>query len=216
MADLMNLEMTESEKLKIEQSKKLKITQIEAIDTLKYLSGYAIHYQTESGREAVWELVSRGGLERLEAEIYHQKSISDGAVIFATTPEKDSVVLLKEYRVGAGRYVYMLPAGLADPDEDIAITAVREFKEETGLDFEPIHIQPPRYVSVGIVNEKVSIVFGYFSGEISKALQADNEDADILIVNREEAKRILETEEVSIRTALLLQDFFRLNTFFAK
>lgn len=192
----------------------MKVTKVTQTNNLHYLKAYVIHYLTKSGKEAVWELVSRGSKQRLEGEVFNQESISDGAVIFATTPSRDKVVLLKEYRVSAGRYVYMLPAGLADGDEPAEVTAIREFKEETGLDFEPVLTEPPRYLSVGIVNEKASVVYGYFSGQPSKAHQADNEDAEILFIGREEALRLLAEEEVSLRTALLLQDFFRLNTFF--
>lgn len=194
--------------------RKLKVTKVTPTDSLHYLKAYVIHYLTKSGKEAVWELVSRGDQKRLEGEIFHQESVTDGTVIFATTPSRDTVVLLKEYRVSAGRYVYMLPAGLADADEPAEVTAVREFKEETGLDFEPVLVEPPRYLSVGIVNEKANVVYGYYSGQPSKAHQADNEDAEILFIGREEALRLLAEEEVSLRTALLLQDFFRLNSFF--
>lgn len=194
----------------------LPVTHIEKVDTLKYLQAYVIHYKTKSGKNKEWELVSRGGLDRLRAEIEDQYSPSDGSVIFATTPEHDQVILLREYRVAAGRYVYMLPAGLSDDGEDVRQTAVREFKEETGLDFEPVHVDPARYVSIGIINEKVSVVYGYFTGTPSKSHQADNEDADIIIIDRNEAIRLLAEEEVAIRTSLLLQGFFNLNPFFQK
>lgn len=193
---------------------KLKVTQVTQSSSLKYLKSYVIKYLTKSGKEAVWELVSRGDLKRLKGEIFHQESVSDGTVIFATNASRDLVVVLKEYRVSAGRHVYMLPAGLADPGESVAVTAVREFKEETGLDFEPVRVEPARYLSVGIVNEKANVVYGYYSGQPSKAHQADNEDAEILFIGKEEAERLLAEEEVSMRTALLLQDFFRLNAFF--
>lgn len=192
---------------------KLKVTGVEALDRLAYLKAYAIHYQTKSGKEKTWEIASRGDLNRLEAEIFQHKSISDGAMIFATDLKKEHVVLLKEFRVSAGRYLYMLPAGLADEEEDLSLTAEREFFEETGMKFECVHVQPPRYISVGIVNEKVSVAYGYYSGTPSKMNQEDNEDAEILIINREMAIQILENEEVTLRTALLLQDFYQLNDF---
>lgn len=194
----------------------LKVLSVEKTSCLKYLQAYTIQYQTKSGKEKSWEMVSRGGLERLRNEIEYGKMVSDGSVIFATNHDHTEVVLLKEYRVGAGRYVYMLPAGLADEGEDEKVTAVREFKEETGLAFDPVHVEPARYVSIGIINEKVSVVYGYFSGEPSKKYQADNEDAEIMILNRSQVQSILENEEVTIRTALILQDFFRLNPFFER
>lgn len=199
---------------KNDKGEKLKVTKVEALEKLAYLKSYAIHYQTKSGKDKTWEIASRGDLKRLQSEIFEHKSISDGAIIFATDADKEHVVLLREFRVSAGRYLYMLPAGLADGDEDLAKTAEREFFEETGMGFECVMVQPPRYISVGIINEKASVAYGYYSGTPSKLNQEDNEDADILIVDKAMAMHILEKEEVTLRTALLLQDFYQLNEFF--
>lgn len=194
----------------------LKVTRIEAVKSFQYLKSYCIHYETKSGKAAQWELCSRGGKDRLEAEIINGESFSDGTVIFATNQERRHVVVLKEYRVSAGRYVYMLPAGLSDPHEDVFLTAKREFFEETGMHFEPVLAEPPRYVSVGIVNEKVTVVYGYYSGSPSKAHQSDEESAEILLIDKATAKNLLDQEEVSVRTAMQLQQFFGLNAFFGR
>lgn len=201
-------------KTREEKDAKLKIQGVRQIEQLAYLKAYAIDYASKTGQQEVWELVSRGSLARLEQEIYEHQSFCDGSVIFATNRAHTHVVVLREFRVGAGRYVYMLPAGLTDPDESIEVTAVREFKEETGLTLEPVVVEPARYISIGIVNEKASLVFGYYSGTPSTEHQADHEDAEVLIIDSVEAKRLLAEEEVTFRTATLLQDFFELNSFF--
>lgn len=181
---------------------------------LKYLNSYCITYTTKSGAVRQWELVSRGDLQRVEAEIFQGASFSDGAMIAAINRARTHIVLLREYRVSQGRYVYALPAGLSDPGETIEEAAVREFKEETGLDLEIASVARERYASVGIIDEKITMVYGYYSGMPSQALQSDNEDAEILIVDREAAKALLKNEEVPIRTALVLEHFFKLNPFF--
>lgn len=198
----------------INNESKMKVVDLKSVDQLKYLHSFTIDYKTKSGAPKQWELVSRQGKERLENEIFKGASYTDGAIIFATNKERDRVVILKEFRVSAGKYMYMFPAGLIEQGEDILEAGAREFKEETGMGFESVMVERERYVSVGIINEKVNVVYGYFSGEPSQMYQDDNEDAEILIVNKEEAKRILEEEEVSIRTAMLLQGFFNLNPFF--
>jgi len=194
----------------------MKVKSIEAINELKYLKSYNIKYHTKTGKEKECELVSRGDSNRLEKEIFHHQSFTDGAMVFATNEEKSNVVMLKEFRVSAGRYVYMFPAGLIETGEDIQLAAKREFKEETGLLLKPQFVEKERYVSVGIINERVNIVYGTYSGVASKAYQEDTEDADILIVNKDEARRILNEEEVSIRSAMLLQNFFKIHPFFDK
>lgn len=195
---------------------KIKVTNISQVERFNYLKSFRIDYINKVGVPKVWEVVSRQGLSRLESEINEGVVYSDGAMIFATDSKHEQVVLLKEFRVSAGHYVYMLPAGLSDENESVEITSVREFKEETGMDFQFVSKAPPRFASVGIINERVEIAFGYYSGEPSSGFQSDDEDAEVLIVNREMAKRILEEEDVPIRTALLLENFFGLNPFINK
>ena len=193
-------------------SKKLKVNSIVKNDSLSYLNGFTVNYSTQSS-DKKWEMVSRSSLERLENEIFHNKSYCDAVMIFAKNQTSDRVVLLKEYRVSAGKYVYMLPAGLVDPNEDIGTAAKREFKEETGLDLEVKKITRERFTSIGITNEKISIAYGYYEGIPSNIYQEESEDAEILLVDRDMAIEILENEEVSIRTAMILEHFFNLNDF---
>lgn len=195
---------------------KLKIISVKPTERLKYLHSFEIEYTTKTGRNAKWELASRSGLERLEKEIFEHERFTDGAMIFATNQEKTQMVLLKEFRVTAGRYVYTLPAGLIDPDETIEMAAIREFKEETGMDFSPQFIDRSRYVSVGIINECINIVYGYFSGVPSSEFLSDEEDAQAILVDADMAAVLLREEEVTARTAYLIQHFFDINPFFKK
>ena len=195
---------------------KLLITQIRNIEKLNYLKAFEITYLNKKGNPCKWELVSRHGIERLEDEIINGAVYSDGAMIFATNREKTHVVILKEYRVSAGHYIYMLPAGLGDAGETLEVTSKREFKEETGLNFEFVKGSKPRFVSVGIVNERIEIAYGFYSGVVSDAEQSDEEDAQVIFVDKEMAKNLLKNEDVSVRTALLLENFFGLNDFFER
>ena len=61
---------------------------------------------------------------------------AEGVVIYALLkddPEK--IVMIRQYRYPLGDYLYELPAGLIDEGEEPKQSAVREMKEETGLDF---------------------------------------------------------------------------------
>jgi ADP-ribose pyrophosphatase len=195
---------------------KLSVKKIREVESLKYLKAFRIDYTTKSGKEAVWELVSRQGIERLEAEIFDHERFTDGVMIFATNAQKTQVVMLKEFRVSVGSYVYMFPAGLSDLNETIDRAAAREFYEETGMTFEMTYVSKARYVSLGIVNECVNVAFGYYKGVPSTAHQDDKEDAEVVFVDKEEARRLLIKEDVPIRTAQLLEHFFDLNPFFSK
>lgn len=185
-------------------------------EKLSYLHTFSVDYITRSGKHKEWEAVSRSGLERFQGEIESGESHSDGTMIFATDRSHEKVVILREFRVIANRFVYALPAGLTDDGENILDVAKREFFEETGLDLEPIMADKERFTSVGLSNEKVNVVYGYFDGTPSDEHQEDSEYAEILIIDRDEAKRILKEEEVSFRTAVLLEYFFKLNDFFER
>ncbi|WP_143242347.1 NUDIX hydrolase [Bifidobacterium bohemicum] len=52
----------------------------------------------------------------------------------------DLYLIEREYRVGSGGFVYGLPAGLIDGDENIEVAALRELREETGI--EPVEDHP--------------------------------------------------------------------------
>ena len=191
----------------------IQVKSVKELKSLKYLKAFEIEYSDTNGQMRTWEIASRNGLERIENELFKGKVYSDGAMIFATNLEKTHVALIKEFRVSAGKYLYMLPAGLCDANESIEITSAREFKEETGMSFEFVKASPPRYISVGIVNERIEVAYGYYSGTPSTEFLTDEEDAQVVLVDRDMAKNLLENEDVTLRTALLLEHFFGLNPF---
>ena len=70
------------------------------------------------------------------------------------------LVLIKEFRVPVGDYVYGFPAGLAEPGESIESVARRELKEETGLEvLDILKISPPVYNTAGMSDEAVVMAF---------------------------------------------------------
>jgi ADP-ribose pyrophosphatase len=56
-----------------------------------------------------------------------------GAVIVAPFLNKNTVVMMRQFRPALRKYIYELPAGTLDPHEPIAICARRELLEECGL-----------------------------------------------------------------------------------
>lgn len=179
---------------------------------LNYLKTFKIHYEDKAGQDRIWELASRGSMARLQREIQGEV-FSDGAMMVAWNQDKTKLVMIKEYRVPAGHYVYSFPAGLIDEGEDALQASIREFKEETGMDFEPVGIDRPRFTSVGLTNERVHTVFGSYSGSFSRDYLDDSEDIIPLLVDKDLAIKLLEEEDVTIRSALLLRGFFNLDLY---
>lgn len=67
-----------------------------------------------------------------------------GAVVIAPFLNKNTVVMLRQFRPALKKYIYELPAGTLDPGESIAVCARRELLEETGL-------KPGKLVKLGAV-----------------------------------------------------------------
>lgn len=136
----------------------------------------------------------------------------DAVLIYAYYEEKkDKLVLVRQYRYPVGDYIYELPAGLVDDGESVIEAGIREMKEETGLDFEPMADQEvfnrPCFSSAGMTDETVSTVYGIATGKICADGLGDDEDLEVCIVDAEEASRILAEEKLGIRTYYLLMLF---------
>ena len=79
---------------------------------------------------------SRHGFYRIRSQ--------DWAQVVPITRQGE-IVLVRQYRHGAGRVTLEIPGGLVDPGEDPAETALRECLEETGY-------RARKAVSLGVVN----------------------------------------------------------------
>ena len=138
----------------------------------------------------------------------------DGVIIYSIYGEKkDKVVLIRQFRYTIGDYIYEFPAGLVESGEDFHDGAVREMYEETGLKFKPLEVDPafekPFFPTIGLTDESCAAVYGYASGEISKAAQEDSEEIEVVLADRDEVKRILREENVAIPCAYMLMHFLR-------
>ena len=93
--------------------------------------------------------------------------------VLAYDPDRDEVVLGNELRPGmvaAGEHPFGdgLIAGMIDESETAIEAAVREMKEESGLDLrEPRLVHPGAYVSPGGTSEKIAIVFGFVDASMA-------------------------------------------------
>lgn len=183
-----------------------KINAAEKITNEKFLNLYKVHAENKEGKQISYLVASRA------KEVDELKAISDSnkpdAVAILGITEDEKVVLIRQYRYAIGDYIYELPAGLVDEGEDIYDTAIREMKEETGLDLTPQKVPFSRgfYSSTGMTDESCAIVFGEVKGTISKAGNEANEEIEILLVGKDEIVRILKEEKVCMETALCLMN----------
>lgn len=176
----------------------------------RFLNLYELEAIHRDGRATPYYMASRNpNPETLKAVTHHNKP--DGVILYGVYgPEKDRVVLIRQYRYPIGGFVYEFPAGLVEPGEDLLQSGIREMFEETGLTFTPVEAgnrSKPFFMSVGMTDESCGTVFGYCSGEPTNCHQEASEEIQVVIADRTECRRILREENVALPCAYMLMHF---------
>ena len=181
-----------------------KIKDIKKITDNKFLNMYDIVYETPTGKDRNYYMVSRRDAKDLSCVTgRHDKA---DAVAVIPQYQNGDIILLKQYRPVINDYIYEFPAGLVDEGETEIQAAMRELKEETGLEsiFMSTFLRPC-YSSCGMSDESVSIFRATVKGEISLDFKEENEDIEIIILKEADINKFLKEHTVAIRTALILK-----------
>lgn len=192
-----------------------RIKKLTALAETRFLSLYDAEFENKNHEEKHWIIASRKDLSSLKAQYFNQgEEKVDAVVIAALHKELKKLVLIKQFRIPLNDYVYELPAGLIDLEEDKRFTLSRELKEETGLNLIEIkeHLSRGKvYLSAGMTEESAALVYCLCDGAItSEYLEAD-EDIEAMLISQEEAKKLLETDEkIDVKAYMILQSFVRL------
>jgi ADP-ribose pyrophosphatase len=127
-----------------------------------------------------------GGTELLTREVMER---GDAVAVLGYDPMRDEVVLGNEFRPGvmvAGEYPYRdnLVAGAIDNGETATDAAVREMREEAGLELrDPVVIHQGAFVSSGGTSERIALIFGLVDTSNAGGVHGNSdEQEDILTV----------------------------------
>lgn len=187
-----------------------KINGAKKLTDSKFLNMYELDVQHRNGAEAKYYVASRAkSVETLTATTKEVKP----AAVFMFCQHEQKLVLIKQFRYPIGGYIYELPAGLIDEGEDPITAAKREMKEETGLDFVPCNTtwaQKPWLSSPGMTDEACTMIVGDGYGTPTNSNQESSEDIQVILVDKEEALRILNKETVDVRAAFAMISYFNL------
>ena len=194
---------------------KNKVENLETLAQTKFLSLYNANYTNKGGNKKTWTIATRKTKKALEEQFFNGKEDKvDAVVILAYHKEEEKLVAIRQFRIPLNNYVYELPAGLIDNNDDIISTVKRELKEETGLDLEEVmeeKIGQKLYLSPGMTDESVSLVYCTCSGKVSDENLEEDEDIETVLLSREDAIKILNSgERCDIKFFMALQSFIQI------
>lgn len=189
-----------------------KLKKLTPLTETKFLSLYDAEYENRKGAEKHWIIASRKNFDTLKEQFFNKKEEKiDAVIINAIHKPTNSLVLIKQFRIPLNDYVYELPAGLLDADEGIEEAVRRELMEETGLSLIEIDndkTNPKVYISAGMTDESVAMVYCSCEGSISNSFLEDDEDIEAILVSKEIAKELLKQNiKMDIKVWLALQNF---------
>ncbi len=97
-----------------------------------------------------------------------------GAVAVAVTDDQNNVLLVRQFRLPAGKEMWEIPAGTLEPDEEPEACAIREVQEETGY-------KPVSLISLGGIHPApgytTEFIHIYWAREvIESALEMDEDE----------------------------------------
>lgn len=211
-----------------------KINNIINVYSSKFLNVFEVGFKDKKNNDKKWivasrldkekyidKVINKMGKDRVDAVIIvgyknddkrPSQPVNQVANINPEPQDQDTIVVIREFRIPINDYIYSLPAGLVDPGDDIYETAIREMKEETGLDL--IAIDKDRtcnkaYASVGMSDESLAIVYGRVEGSLSRDFMEDTELIEPMCMTKEEVKDLLTKKDVNIdiKAWLILKEF---------
>lgn len=128
-----------------------------------------------AGQERTWQYCERTTTSSTKV---------DAVVVFAIVKkpgEGAKVVVVKQFRPPVNKYTVELCAGLVDEGETVEEAALRELKEETGLQGKVLFTGGKQYMSPGLTNECVKTVF--LEVDASNQSPQDPEDASFITID---------------------------------
>jgi ADP-ribose pyrophosphatase len=118
----------------------------------------------------------------------------------AIVPMKDqaTVILIRQYRLAAGGFIYEIPAGKLGPGEDPVACAARELEEEIGYRAERIDLLATFFTAPGFTDEVMHL---YVATGLIRAVQRLDHDEVLEVVEVPLEKAMAQVQDGTIRDA---------------
>ena len=115
-----------------------------------------------------------------------------GSAVMMAVDEKKRILLVRQYRLPAEKYLWELPAGKLDPGEKPLEAAKRELAEETGYKAKTWKKLASFFVSPGYVQERMTI---FLATDLTAgdATPMDDERIEARWFTRKEVREMIDT-----------------------
>lgn len=178
----------------------MKLEKIEKHSDTKFLNFYTAKYSGE--RSLDYHFASRrtgNNLQRVD--------ICDAVRILPYIKETNEIVFIKNFRYVTNCFVYELPAGLVEPNENRLQAAKRELSEETGAVVLSIEkVLDCSFTSAGMSDETIEMYVAEVSLSGSQHLDED-EQIEIVKVPLSQLDKFLSSHTMCTGSALLAKYF---------
>jgi ADP-ribose pyrophosphatase len=136
------------------------------------------------------DVAEPGGVRATRDVVRHNGSVVVLAVDTATDPSDPGILLIRQYRHAANKFLLELPAGRIEPGEKLIPAAKRELIEETGYRAKRWSKHVTYYASPGFVSEAMNILF---AEELTRgeATPEDDERIEIQMTPLSEVMRLI-------------------------
>jgi ADP-ribose pyrophosphatase len=178
----------------------MRIENVEKLTNEKWLNLFAAHFE-HNGHRGRWLFASR------KQDPARQRDTCDAVIIvpvLRNPGEVPRLVLVREFRVPVGRYVYGFPAGLLEPGELVEETVRREMLEETGMEVTAFkRVTQGLYSTAGMSDETAAMAFVDVRStpETKPKLEA-SEDIEVLLLDHEAACRLCDDPDAHLDAKL--------------
>lgn len=145
-----------------------------------------------------WAVLRRDKCEMPSGHIvpeYYVLEYPNWVNIVALTKD-NQVILVRQYRHGAGIESLEIPGGVIDEGEDAESAARREMLEETGYSFEGMEKLAELYPNPA-TSTNITTTFVARGGiKISEQALDDQEEIEVILVSIDEAKKLLKENKI--------------------
>jgi ADP-ribose pyrophosphatase len=118
-----------------------------------------------------------------------------GATVILPLLNKDTVLLLKQYRPSIRKWIYEIPAGTLEPNEDPYKCAARELEEETGYRAGSLLKMFEMYTAPGYSTEKL---YSFLALNLQPSICHLDQDEELIVtkISLDKALKMIKMNEI--------------------